>query len=287
MKPMPPMTPEEYCAKQVHQSRSSFRLSFLLLSKERRLALNALYAFCREVDDIVDEIDDPLEAKRQLDGWRSEIEALYRGSAHHPIGAALLPVIERYQLSQSHFLAIIDGMEMDLEKSRYATFDELYHYCYRAAGVVGLLTARIFGYQNAQTEAYAEALGIALQLTNILRDVGEDLARGRIYIPQDELARFKLSDTTLSDPQKRPQLLELLDFQKNRAESYYQKAMSALPAIDRGAQLSGLVMGAIYHALLEQIIVENYPVLTRRVRLSSKKKLWIVIKYLFTRRYGG
>jgi len=280
------MTPEEYCAKRVNQSHSSFRLSFLLLKKERRLALNALYAFCREVDDIVDEINDPQLARQQLDVWRHEIGSLYQGQPDHPISIALLPAIQNYQLSQNHFLAIIDGMEMDLEQQRYATFDELYHYCYRAAGVVGLLTARICGYRDPHTEEYAEALGIALQLTNILRDVGEDLARDRIYIPQDELTRFELSDTTLGDPQKSSQQIALFESQKARAESYYQKAMASLPASDCGPQLSGLVMGAIYHALLKQIAAEDYPVLSKRVRLSSMKKLWIVIKYLFTRSYG-
>lgn len=280
------MTPEAYCADKVNQSRSSFRLSFLLLKKERRLALNALYAFCREVDDIVDEINDTEAARQQLDDWRHEIESLYRGQPTHPISTALLPAIENYQLSQNHFLAIIDGMEMDLEQNRYATFDELYHYCYRAAGVVGLLTARICGYRDPHTEEYAEALGIALQLTNILRDVGEDLARDRIYIPQDEINRFGLTNATLGTSEAGSQLTALLESQKARAESYYQKAMASLPAIDRGPQLSGLVMGAIYHALLGQITSENYPVLSRRVRLSSTRKVWVVIKYLFTRKYG-
>jgi len=280
------MTPEEYCARRVSQSHSSFRLSFLLLAKERRQALNALYAFCREVDDIVDEIKDPAEARQQLNDWRSEIRSLYQGTASHIIGSALLPAIDRYHLSQAHFLAIVDGMEMDLDKSRYASFDELYLYCYRAAGVVGLLTAKICGYQNSATEEYAEALGIALQLTNILRDVGEDLARDRIYIPQDEITHYGLSNTTLGDSGNSSSLIALLEFQQARAKTYYKKAIGSLPTIDRGPQLSGLVMGAIYHALLEQITSANYPVLTRRVRLSPFKKVWIVIKYLLTRRYG-
>lgn len=280
------MTPEEYCAKRVEQSHSSFRLSFLLLKKERRQALNALYAFCREVDDIVDEIHDPEEARKQLNDWRAEINSLYQDRPSHLISRALLPAVKNYQLSQEHFLAIIDGMEMDLDKSRYATFDELYLYCYRAAGVVGLLTARICGYENRQTEEYAEALGIALQLTNILRDVGEDLSRERIYIPEDELSRFGLSASTLSNPEQAANLIELLKFQQERAESYYQKALMALPTIDRGAQLSGLVMGVIYHALLKQIATEHYPVLNKRVHLSSLSKLWVISKYLLLRRYG-
>lgn len=280
------MTPEEYCAKRVEQSHSSFRLSFLLLKKERRQALNALYAFCREVDDIVDEIHDPEEARKQLNDWRAEIKSLYQDRPSHLISRALLLAVKNYQLSQEHFLAIIDGMEMDLDNNRYATFDELYLYCYRAAGVVGLLTARICGYKNRQTEEYAEALGIALQLTNILRDVGEDLARERLYIPEDELSRFGLSVSTLSNPEHSANLIELLKFQQERAESYYQKAIMALPTIDSGAQLSGLVMGAIYHALLKQIATEHYPVLNKRVRLSPLNKLWVISKYLLLRRYG-
>ncbi|MDH3355658.1 MAG: presqualene diphosphate synthase HpnD [Chromatiales bacterium] len=283
------MTPEEYCAAQVNKSRSSFRLSFLLLNRERQQAIHALYAFCREVDDIVDDVDendDPAATKQLLDDWRSEINSLYQGSPTHPIGHALLPAIQAYNLSKNHLMAIIDGMEMDLEKSRYANFDELYLYCYRAAGVVGLLVAKIFGYQDPHTEEYAEALGIALQLTNILRDVGEDLERDRIYIPQDELARFGLSDATLLYPENIERLIPLFESMKTRAESYYQKALTSLPTVDRKAQLSGLVMGAIYHALLKQITAENYPVLSKRVRLSTPGKLVTTLKYLLTRRYG-
>ena len=283
------MTPEEYCASQVTKRLSSFRLIFLLLNRERQQAIHALYAFCREVDDIVDDVDkneDPATARQQLDDWRSEIEALYQGSPTHPISYALLPAIQAYSLSKNHFLAIIDGMTMDLEKSRYANFDDLYLYCYRAAGVVGLLAARIFGYHDPHTEEYAEALGIALQLTNILRDVGEDLERDRIYLPQDELARFGLSDATLRYPENIARLTPLFESLKTRADEYYQKALKSLPATDRKTQLSGLVMGAIYHALLKQITAENYPVLSKRVRLSTPKKLLVTIKYLLTRRYG-
>jgi len=280
------MTPDEYCAARVNQSRSSFRLGFLLLNKERRQAINALYAFCREVDDIVDEVNDPAEAMQQLDDWRSEINLLYEGTPTHPISHALLPAISAYNLSQNHFMAIIDGMAMDLEKSRYANFDELYLYCYRAAGVVGLLAAGIFGFRDPHTEEYAEALGIALQLTNILRDVGEDLQRDRIYLPQDELAQFGLSEAALRYPENIGRLIPLFESIKMRAESYYQKALNALPAEDRSAQLSGLVMGVIYYALLEQIAREHYPVLSRRVHLSALKKVWITIKYLLTRKYG-
>ena len=279
------MTPEEYCAAQVNQSRSSFRLSFLLLNREQRQAIHALYAFCRAVDDIVDETDDTTSARQQLNDWRSEIESLYQGSPSHPITIALHPAIGTYHLSRNHFLEIIDGMEMDLDKSRYANFDELYIYCYRAAGAVGLLVARIFGYRDPHTEEYAEAMGIALQLTNILRDVGEDMARGRIYIPQDEIARFGLSESSLTDPEQQTKLIALLEFQGARAEEYYRKAVASLPAIDRGAQLSGLVMGAIYHTLLKQISAEAYPVLSRKVRLSTAKKLLATLRYLLTRRY--
>ncbi len=286
------MRADDYCTRRVKQSHSSFRLAFLLLDRERRQALNALYTFCREVDDIVDATDDPAAARGRLNDWRAEIESLYRDSPTHLISTALLPAIKRYRLPQEHLQAIIDGMEMDLDKKCYATFDELYLYCYRAAGVVGLLIAAICGYQNRHTKTYAEALGVALQLTNILRDVGEDLSRGRIYIPQDELKYFALTPALLAnadpdlDPEHASNLIDLLAFQKGRAERYYQKALTALPTVDRGRQLGGLVMGAIYHALLKQIAREGYPVLSKRVQLSVLDRLGVVIKYLLLRRYG-
>ncbi|MCW8825792.1 MAG: presqualene diphosphate synthase HpnD [Gammaproteobacteria bacterium] len=279
------MNPQQYCADLVSRSHSSFRLSFLLLNHERRQAINALYAFCREVDDIVDEAQDAAGARSQLETWRNEIDLLYEDHPTHIISCALQPAIKAYQLSKSHFIAIIDGMEMDLDQNRYANFDELYLYCYRAAGVVGLLAAQIFGYTDPKTEKYAEALGIALQLTNILRDVGEDLTRDRIYIPEDELARFGLTETTLTAPEQHAQLIELLEFQQNRAESYYHKALSSLPDADSKSQLSGLVMGAIYHALLKQITLESYPVLNKKVRLSKFKKVVATIRFLISRRY--
>jgi phytoene synthase len=279
------MTPEAYCTSQVNRSRSSFRLGFLLLNSERRQAIHALYAFCREVDDIVDDATDSGSASEQLNRWRDEIRALYKGQPSHPVTVALLPAIRGYQLSQNHFLAIIEGMEMDLQKSRYANFDELYSYCYRAAGAVGLLAAAIFGFKDPHTEEYAEAMGIALQLTNILRDVGEDLARGRIYIPQDELSRFGLNDNTLSDPNYHAELTALLQFQQQRAREYYHKALTLLPAVDRKAQLSGLAMGAIYHALLNEIVHQNYPVLNRKVRITTFQKLLAITQYMLRRRY--
>src|SRR5262245_2473711 len=182
------MTPDEYCQQKAAASGSSFYYSFLFLPPERRRAITALYAFCREVDDVVDEVSDPGVARTKLAWWRTEIAAAFAGSAQHPVARALGSVIMRYELPQTHFQTVIDGMAMDLEQSRYLDFASLEHYCHRVAGVVGLMSAQIFGHAHPETLGYARDLGIAFQLTNIVRDVGEDARRGRIYLPQDDLA---------------------------------------------------------------------------------------------------
>ncbi|HEX9179319.1 MAG TPA: presqualene diphosphate synthase HpnD, partial [Burkholderiales bacterium] len=184
------MTPDQYCQEKAAQSGSSFYYSFLFLPPEKRRAITALYAFCREVDDLVDECSDPVVARTKLAWWRQELAGTFAGNPQHPVTRALAPAIERFGLPQEQFQEIIDGMEMDLDQEHYPDFRSLALYCHRVAGVVGLLSAEIFGYQDRATLRYAHELGLAFQLTNILRDVGEDARRGRIYLPMDELAQF-------------------------------------------------------------------------------------------------
>ncbi|MDR1162625.1 MAG: presqualene diphosphate synthase HpnD [Candidatus Accumulibacter sp.] len=267
------MTPEEYCQRKAQASGSSFYTSFFFLPPMRRRAITALYAYCREVDDVVDESTDPNEAARQLGEWRGEIEDLYAGAPKHPVTRALLPFLSEFHLPKARFLEIIDGMEMDLRQARYPDFDALVLYCYRVAGAVGLLAAEIFGRSEEATWDYAHALGTALQLTNIVRDVGEDAARGRIYFPLDELERFGVSEDDILALRDSEGFRRLMAFQIARAESFYAEAARALPDADRKAQRPGLVMAAIYRAVLDEIKRDPAQVLTRRVSLSTWKKL--------------
>ena len=225
------MTPEQYCQDKAAKSGSSFYYSFLFLPPERRRAITALYAFCREVDDVVDECTDTELARTKLAWWQKEIDGTFSGSAQHPVAQALIPVVRTFNLPQSHFQDVIDGMEMDLRYNRYPDFATLQSYCYRVAGVVGLMAAEIFGYRDPATLKYAEHLGTAFQLTNIIRDVGEDARRGRVYLPIDELARFGLSATDIVHLQDREELRPLMEFQIERAEQDMQ-AVVELPAVD-------------------------------------------------------
>lgn len=269
------MNPEEYCQQKAAQSGSSFYYAFLFLPPERRRAITALYAFCREVDDVVDDNSDAGVAAKTLMWWRSEIQALYDGNPQHPVTRALQPAITAYGLEQARFDEIIDGMEMDLRQTRYLDFPSLQRYCYHVAGVVGLLAARIFGFDNPQTLQYAETLGTAFQLTNIIRDVGEDARRNRIYLPMDELQRFGVSAADILHRRENEQFGQLMQFQVERAERYYAEALALLPAEDRRAQRPGLVMAAIYRTLLDEIQRDGCKVLNQRTSLTPIRKLWI------------
>lgn len=269
------MTPDEYCQRKAAQSGSSFYYSFLFLPPERRRAITALYAFCREVDDTVDETSDPIVARRRLDWWRAEIAAVFSGNPQHPVARALQPIVRSTNLPQARFLEIIDGMQMDLDYNRYPDFATLEVYCHRVAGVVGLLSAEIFGYRNPATLDYARNLGLALQLTNIVRDVGEDARRNRIYLPLDEMARHGVAVDDIILLRETDALDRLLAQQIERARGYYAKAWSLLPQEDRKAQRAGLVMGAIYERLLDEIAAEGRRVINGRVTLTPLRKLWI------------
>lgn len=270
------MTPQQYCQTKAAASGSSFYYSFLFLPKPRREAITALYAFCREVDDIADECTDLNIARTKLAWWRTEIHNLYLGTPNHPVSKALQPAIQAYQLAEEHFLEIIDGMEMDCDQNRYSSFKELQLYCYRVASVVGLLSVAIFGYSNRTTLKYAHDLGMAFQLTNIIRDVGEDARRDRIYLPLDELEKFGVSETDIMHGHETENVKKLMEFQIERAETYYDKALRELPAEDRRAQRTGLIMAAIYRTVLREIQADGaHKVLNSRTSLTPLRKLWL------------
>jgi len=268
------MTPQQYCEEKTAKSGSSFYYSFMFLPKDRREAITALYAFCREVDDIADECTDFTIAQTKLNWWRTEIESLYEGKPQHPVSKALLNPIKTYQLDTEHFIEVIDGMEMDLKFNRYEDFKQLQLYCYRVASVVGLLTAQILGFSNRKTLKYAHDLGMAFQLTNIIRDVGEDARRNRIYLPLDELAQFKVTEDDILHSRESDAVKNLLDHQIERAETYYDRALRELPAEDRKNQRVGLMMAAIYRTLLREIKVDGaQKVLNSRTSLGALRKI--------------
>ncbi len=272
------MTPDEYCQQKAAASGSSFYYSFLFLPPERRRAITALYAFCREVDDVVDESSDAQLAATKLAWWRQEIAGLYAGNPRHPVTRALAAHLKSFSLEQESLQEIISGMEMDLTQTRYLDWKGLERYCHRVAGVVGLLAARIFGYQEARTLEYAHALGIAFQLTNIIRDVGEDARKNRIYLPVEDLQKFAVPAADILGMRQTDAFRTLMQFQAERARSHYEAAFRALPATDRKAQRPGLIMAAIYRALLEEIERDGFTVLTRRTSLTPLRKFWIAWK---------
>src|SRR5574343_1038461 len=275
------MTPDQYCQEKCAASGSSFYYSFLFLPLERRRAIMALYAFCREVDDVVDECHDPALASTKLVWWRQEVARVADGQPQHPVGLALQAGNRSIPLPSEQLLEIIDGMEMDLLQSRYLDFKGLSLYCYRVASVVGLLAAQIFGYSERQTQKYAHDLGMAFQLTNIIRDVGEDARRGRIYIPMDELKQFNVPARQILDGQHDDNFRQLMQFQYERAERYYEQAFAQLPAVDRKSQRPGLIMAAIYRTLLDEIRRENFQILHQRISLPPTRKLWLAAKTWF------
>ena len=269
------MNPDQYCQNKAVASGSSFYSSFRFLPEQQRRAITALYAFCREVDDVVDECHDVNVARQTLNWWRSEVSALYLGKATHPVTLALQNLLSDFNLAEELLHEIIDGMEMDLDIQHYPNFKELSLYCYRAASVVGLLSAEIFGFKNRNTLKYAHDLGMAFQLTNILRDVREDAERGRVYLPQDELAKFGVSQEDLTRPITSDAVQALFQFQAERARDYYKKAFNELPNEDRYTQRVGLIMAEIYQSLLDEIEDDKYRVLEHRIKLTPLRKVWL------------
>jgi len=272
------MTPDEYCQQKAAASGSSFYYSFLFLPAARRRAITALYAFCREVDDAVDECSDTQLAASKLGWWRAELANLYAGKPQHPVTKALAPHAEKFSISSERLNQIIDGMEMDLRQTRYLDWAGLERYCHHVAGVVGLLAAGIFGYRDPQTLRYAEQLGIAFQLTNIIRDVGEDARKNRIYLPMDELRQFGVPAADILQGRETGEFRKLMAFEADRARNHYRQALQALPGPDRRSQRPGLIMAAIYSALLEEIERDGFRVLTSRTALTPLRKFWIAWK---------
>jgi len=267
----------EYCARLTRRSRSNFYYAFLFLSKERREAIFAVYAFCRSVDDIADGHAALTEKQQQLDDWRRELDRCYEGRAGHPITLKLAQSVQRFRIPKEYFEELLAGVEMDLTHTRYPTFRDLYEYCYRVAGVVGLICIEIFGYRNPKAKDYAINLGVALQLTNIMRDLRVDAERGRIYLPQDDLARFGYTEAELVQGVYTPAFLELMRFAGTRARQYFQNARELLAVEDRASLCAAEIMGAIYYRLLETIEASGYRVFDRTITLPVQQKLWLAL----------
>ena len=272
------MTPEQYVQQKAVASGSSFYYAFLFLPKERRAAITAFYAFCREIDDVVDEVIDPGVAATKLAWWQAEVSKSFAGQPTHPVMKALMPLAAGYQIEARHLLAVIEGCQMDLEQNRYLDLPGLQRYCYLVAGIVGEVAARIFGQTDPATTAYAHKLGQAFQMTNIIRDVGEDALRGRIYLPVNELQRFDVKAHEILKRQYSDRFTALMQFQTDRALATYDEALAMLPAVDRRTQKPGLMMASIYRTLLREIAADNYQVLHQRVSLTPLRKFWLAWK---------
>ena len=276
------MTPQQYVDDKAAHSGSSFYYAFRFLPPPRRAAITAFYAFCREVDDVVDEVNDASLAAAKLAWWRKEVASAFAGQPSHPVMLALAPHIGPYEMQAEQLLAVIDGCQMDLDQTRYLDFAGLARYCHRVAGVVGEVAANIFGRSDARTVAYAHRLGLAMQLTNIIRDVGEDARRGRIYLPIDELQRFDVKSSELLE-RKPPwgyseRVGALMRFQAERAHRSYDEALALLPSADRRSQRPGLMMANIYRTLLREIEADDFKVLHQRIALTPVRKLWIAMR---------
>ena len=272
------MTPEHYVQQKAAASGSSFYYAFLFLPKERRAAITAFYAFCREIDDVVDEVTDPGVANTKLAWWQDEVVKSFAGSATHPVMKALMPLAAPYGIEARHLQAVIEGCQMDLSQNRYLDFPALQRYCHLVAGIVGEVAARIFGQTDDVTTVYAHKLGLAFQLTNIIRDVGEDAMRGRIYLPVNELQQFDVKSHEILKRQYSERFSALMAFQTERALALYDEALALLPAADRRAQKPGLMMASIYRTLLREIAADNYQVLHQRVSLTPLRKFWLAWK---------
>jgi 15-cis-phytoene synthase len=272
------MTPEQYVQDKAAKSGSSFYYAFLFLSPPRRAAITAFYAFCREVDDVVDEVSDPGVAATKLAWWRKEVASAFSGQPSHPVTKALMPHVVEFNIRAEHLLGVIEGCQMDLDQARYLDFIGLERYCHCVAGIVGEVAASIFGQTQAQTTDYAHRLGLAMQLTNIIRDVGDDARRGRIYLPVSELKTFDVKAQEILNRGYSDRFTALMKFQAQRAHRLYDEAFALLPDIDRRAQKPGIMMANIYRTLLREIEADNFQVLHQRTSLTPLRKLWIAMR---------
>jgi phytoene synthase len=272
------MTPEQYVQEKAAASGSSFYYAFLFLPRPRREAITAFYAFCREVDDVVDEVSDPGVAQTKLAWWQTEVARSFAGQPQHPAMRALMPSVAAFGIEERQLQAVIEGCQMDLVQTRYLDFPALERYCHLVAGVVGEVAARIFGQARPETTQYAHKLGLAFQLTNIIRDVGEDALRGRIYLPVSELQQFDVKAHEITRRQYSDRFVALMRFQAERAHRLYDEALALLPAEDRRSQKPGLMMASIYRTLLREIESDGFQVLQQRVSLTPLRKFWLAWK---------
>jgi phytoene synthase len=272
------MTPEQYVQDKAAKSGSSFYYAFLFLPPPRRAAITAYYAFCREVDDVVDEVADTTVAATKLAWWRKEVAEAFNGQPSHPVTKALLPHTAAYGITAGHLHAVIDGCQMDLEQTRYLDYAGLTRYCHLVAGVVGEVAASIFGCTEPATIAYAHKLGLAMQLTNIIRDVGDDARRGRIYLPMSEMKQFEVTAQDILNRGYSERFSALMRYQAERAHRSYDEAFALLPTADRAAQKPGVMMANIYRTLLREIEADDFQVLHQRTSLTPLRKLWIAMR---------
>jgi 15-cis-phytoene synthase len=272
------MTPEDYVQHKAAASGSSFYYAFLFLPRKRRAAITAYYAFCREVDDVVDEVSDPGVAATKLAWWETEVRRAFDGEPSHPVLQALRIHLPVYGIEPRHLLEVIEGCRMDLQQTRYLDYPALSRYCHHVAGVVGEVAARIFGQTQADTTRYAHQLGLAFQLTNIIRDVGEDALRGRIYLPMSELQQFDVKAHEILQRVPSERFRALMEFQAQRAHALYDEALALLPNADWRTQKPGLMMASIYRTLLREIEHDGFPVLQQRIALTPLRKFWLAWK---------
>ena len=272
------MNPEQYVQQKAAASGSSFYYAFLFLPPPRRAAITAFYAFCREVDDVVDETSDPSVARNKLVWWQGEVQRAFQGQPSHPVMQALMPHTTSYHMEPRHLQAVIEGCLMDLDQTRYLDYAGLQRYCHLVAGIVGEVAAQIFGQTDPTTTQYAHRLGQALQLTNILRDVGEDALRGRIYLPVNDLQQFDVKAHEIIKREYSERFVALMRFEAQRAHQLYDEALALLPAADRRAQKPGLMMASIYRTLLREIEDEEFQVLHQRISLTPLRKFWLAWK---------
>ena len=272
------MTPQEYVQQKAAASGSSFYYAFLFLPQEQRAAITAFYAFCREVDDVVDDAVDASVAASKLAWWHKQVQQAFAGQPTHPVMQALMPHSPTFGITAQQLLAVIEGCQMDLQQTRHLDWPGLQRYCHLVAGVVGEVSARIFGQTQNATIDYAHKLGLAFQMTNIIRDVGEDALRGRIYLPIDELQRYDVKAQELLQRQYSERFTALMKFQAERAHALYDEALALLPDADRRAQKPGLMMASIYRTLLREIEASQFQVLHQRIALTPLRKLWLAWK---------
>jgi phytoene synthase len=272
------MTPEQYVQDKAQKSGSSFYYAFMFLAPARRMAMTAFYAFCREVDDVADDVLDPGVAATKLDWWRREVDASFAGNPSHPVMKALMPHVGNYGVRVDHLHAVISGCQTDLEQSRFLDYPGLAKYCHLVAGIVGEVASNIMGRTQAQTVTFAHRLGLAMQLTNIIRDVGDDARRGRIYLPMNELKQFDVKAAEILERKYSDGFTALMRLQAERAQRTYDDALALLSDADRAAQKPGLMMANIYRSLLREIEADDFAVLHQRISLTPIRKLWIAMQ---------